>query len=61
VIIKDRTKQANIRTSMVIPVEQLLRWRDPHCPDGELLHEEFYCVNNDVDFWFDTDEEQTFH
>ena len=56
---KEHTQQINIRTSIIIPVEELLRWRDPHCPDSQLLQEEFSHVDND--FWMESEEEVTHH
>ena len=56
---KEHTQHINIRTSIIIHVEELLRWRDPHCPDSKLLQEEFSYVEND--FWMEPEEEVTHH
>ncbi|WP_028471027.1 hypothetical protein [Neptunomonas japonica] len=58
---KEHTQQINIRTSINVQVEELLRWRDPHCPDSLLLQEEFSHVDNENDFWMDSEEELTRH
>lgn len=58
---KEHMQQVNIRTSIIVPLEELLSWRDPHCPDSLFMQEEFSHVNNDVDFLLDWEEESTRH
>ena len=58
---KEHLQQVNIRASIMVPLEELLSWRDPHCPDSLLILEEFSYVNNDVEFLLDYEEESTRH
>ncbi|WP_293267850.1 hypothetical protein [Neptunomonas sp.] len=60
-ISKEHKQQVNIRTSIHVPVEKLLRWRDPHCPDSSFLEEEFSHVNHENECWLESEEEQTRH
>ncbi|MEH6575521.1 MAG: hypothetical protein V7731_00425 [Amphritea sp.] len=57
----DHTQQVSIGSQKMINVEELLLWRDPHCPSSQLLQEEFSYVRNDFGFPFDSDDEQTSH
>ncbi len=57
----DHTQQVNTRSQKMINVEELILWRDPHCPQSQLLQEEFSWVNNDLSMPFDTDDEPISH
>ena len=58
---KEHMQQVSIGTSIIVPLDELLSWRDPHCPDSVLMLEEFSHVNNDIEFLLDCEEESTRH
>ena len=58
---KQHMQQVSIGTKIVVPLEELLSWRDPHCPDSLFMLEEFSHVHSDVDALLDDEEELTRH
>ncbi|WP_372737577.1 hypothetical protein [Neptunomonas sp.] len=55
---KEHMQQVSIGTSILVPLEKLLSWQDPHCPDSLLMLEEFSHVNNDTENLLDYEEEE---
>ena len=58
---KEHRQHVSIGTSILVPLEELLSWRDPHCPDSLYVSEEFSHVNSDAEFLLDCDEDSTRH
>ncbi len=58
---KEHVQQVSIGTSIIVPLNELLSWLDPHCPDSLFMLEEFSHVNNDAAFLLDSEEDSIRH